>query len=388
MTKRPVRVIVLGPLPPPYGGPEVMTVALVDGLKSCPNLVVSHLNTQVSRSLAEKGGRNQARKSLSGLVQAARLGWGLLTFHPDAVYLPLTNSPSFLGFLRDALFFVIAFLAGKRVAVRLHGGYYFYAHVTGLRRLLVARLLGRVCLAMVQGQRLRNAFDGLIPADRIVVIPNGLDDAPFAEARRRTAGRGAGARPRVLFVGLMCLEKGFRDVIASVPHVPGADFIFAGEWPSIRDKAEVDAFLAQHGVTERVTFAGVVAGPAKYDLFVSSDIFVFPTYFVYEGHAVSSVEALAAGLPIICTNHGALDELLRDGVNGFFVPRSDSAALADRLNELIENETLRQTLGRNSRRLYEERFTIQQFLQSWSTAVLACSRNSSRAGSAAADLPS
>ena len=353
-----------------------------------PDLVVSHLNTQVSRSLADKGGRHQARKSLIGLVQLVRFVSRLFTFYPDVVYLPLTNSPSFVGFLRDALFFVIAFVARKRVAIRLHGGYYFYAHVTGLRRLLVGKLLGRVSLAMVQGQRLRDAFDGLIPLDRIVVIPNGLDDAPFAEARGRAASGASSTRPRVLFVGLMCAEKGFRDVVAVVPRVPNAEFIFAGEWSSLQDKAEVVAFLAEHHVTDRVTFAGVVFGPAKYDLFVSSDIFVFPTYYVYEGHAVSSVEALAAGLPIVSTNHGALDESVRDGVNGFFVPRSNPAALANRLNELLQDEKLRQTLGRNGRQLYEERFTIQQFIRDWSAAILGCSLHSSAEARGSMDQPS
>src|SRR4051794_21640971 len=117
---RRVRIVLLGPLPPPYGGPEVMTRALVDGVAGRPEFTIRHLNTQVSRSLAEKGGQHQLRKALKGFLQALRLAGLLLTFRPDIVYLPLTNSPSFLGFLRDSLFMAPALLLGRQVMIRLH----------------------------------------------------------------------------------------------------------------------------------------------------------------------------------------------------------------------------------------------------------------------------
>jgi glycosyltransferase involved in cell wall biosynthesis len=350
-----------------------MTRTLLAGLERRKGLEVKFLNTQVSRTLAEKGGKYQLRKSLRALAQTARLCRLILSFKPDLVYLPLTNSPSFLGFLRDAFFMVPALLFRKKIAFRLHGGYYFYTDSKGLKRKLVKALLGKTSLAMVQGSRLAEIFRGFVLEERIVVIPNGLDDGPFIAARGRIARReGPDGLKRVLFVGLMCPEKGFRDVIAAVPLVPGAQFVFMGEWPSPEDEREVMEFLRERGAAERVTFAGVVAGLAKYDIFATADIFVLPTYFVYEGHAVSSVEALAAGLPIVCTDHGALNESVRDGWNGFFVPRSDPEAIARRLNQLLHNDGLRRTMGERSRRLYEERFTLPKFVENWSRAIQRC----------------
>jgi glycosyltransferase involved in cell wall biosynthesis len=203
------------------------------------------------------------------------------------------------------------------------------------------------------------------------VVPNGLDDKPFAEARGRQVEQNQpDALKRILFVGLMCPEKGFRDVIRAIPLVPEAQFIFAGEWPSPQDEEEVRFFLKKNDAERRVQFAGVVSGAAKYDLFASADIFVFPTYFVYEGHAVSSVEALAARLPIVCTDHGALNESVSDGWNGYFVPRSDPNAIANRLNQLVRDDTLRKTMGERSRRRYEERFTLKHFTDNWTRAIL------------------
>jgi glycosyltransferase involved in cell wall biosynthesis len=167
----------------------------------------------------------------------------------------------------------------------------------------------------------------------------------------------------------MCREKGFRDILSAVPNVSNAEFVFVGEWPSDEDEQEVRAFIKQKGIEDRVTFSGVVSGQSKYDLFLSSDIFVFPSYFVYEGHAVSSVEALAAGLPVVCTDHGALNESVRDGWNGYFVPPSNPAAIAERLNQLLNDDNLRRTMGQRSRDLYVERFTLEKFSNNWTTAI-------------------
>ncbi len=372
------RILLLGPLPPPFGGPEVMTQTLLEGLGRRQEFIVRHLNTQVSRSLAEKGGKHQLRKAVRGAVQVARLIALLLSFRPHVLYLPLTNSPSFLGFVRDALLILPGLALGTQAVIRLHGGYYFYSHARGIRGALVRAVFRRVGLVMVQGQRVLSEFQGLVAMERIAIIPNGIDGRPFEGAAMEREREGTRGRRRVLFVGLMCREKGFRDVLAAVPLVPDAEFVFAGEWPSLEEEHEVRLGLGREGVQDRVIFRGVVTGPAKSELFASSHIFVLPSCFVYEGHPVSSVEALAAGLPIICTDHGALGESVRDGWNGFFVPRSDPPAIARRVNQLLADEALRRNMGERSRKLFEKRFTLMHFIEAWSQAVRACVPGPSR----------
>jgi glycosyltransferase involved in cell wall biosynthesis len=349
---------------------EVMTDALIKGLAGSKTFIVKHLDTQVSSSLAEKSGSFHLKKSLRFIPQVLRFLLLLSTFSPHIVYTPLANSPRFLGFMRDLLFVMLSVLAGKKVMVRLHGGRYFYANSQGMKRRLVRLILRRVDLAMVQGHRLTSVFNGLIPAERISVVPNGLDDKGFVDARRRGNGRNSSPGPRrILFVGFMCEEKGFMDVISTIPLVPDAVFQFAGEWGSEDVREKVQIFLKQHKIEDRVDFRGIVTGDVKFSLFVSSDIFVFPTYFPYEGHAVCSVEALAAGLPIVCTDHGALNESVTQGWNGLFVRPSDPIDIACKLNELVADDAMRKTMGERSRMLYEERFTLDSFVRNWSEEI-------------------
>lgn len=375
-----IKIVILGPLPPPYGGPEVMTNSLLEGLRERKEFIVNHINTQVSRSLAEKGGKHQLRKAISAVYQAGQLIKTFIFFQPEIVYLSLTNSPSFLGFLRDSLFLFPTMLFGKKIVIQFYGGYYYYAHMKGTKYKLISTLLKRVNLAFVEGQRLDSVFNGLVPQDRIKVIRHGRDGKPFSEACRRLKENAAhNHKPkRVLFVGLMCREKGVRDLLSAVPLAPEAQFVFAGEWPSVNDEKEVRHFLKQHDLEDRVRFVGVLSGDKYCDLMASGDVFVLPSYFVYEGHAVATVDALAAGLPIICTDHGALNEAVRDGWNGFFVPRNNPEAIARRLNQLLSDDELRLTMGERSRRLFEERFTLPQFVENWSQAIKSCFEKSDK----------
>jgi glycosyltransferase involved in cell wall biosynthesis len=350
---------------------EVMTEALLAGLKGESALCTRNIDTQASRSLAEKGGKHQLRKSLRGAFQTARVLELMLRFRPDVVYLPLTSSPSFLGFVRDSLLMAPGLICRKKLVVHLHNGSYGYAQASGLKGWFVRSVLNRIDLAIVLGPRLASVFNGMIPPSRIACIPNGVDDRPFAAARARRGGAPRpGPRRRLLFVGLMHRDKGFRDLIDAIPLVPEGEFIFAGEWPSMAQEKVVRALLRERGVEERANFVGVITGDAKYDLFLSADIFVLPSY--YEGQPVVILEALAAGLPIVCTNCGAMEAAVHDGWNGFFVPPASPEALAKRLNELVRDSEARRAMGERSRRLYEENFTLSHFLERISCAIQQC----------------
>ena len=365
-------ILILGPIPPPYGGMEVMTRTLVDGLSQEDKLSIYHLDTSASRTLAEKTSNKKIKKVFRSIPKLFRLFFMVGSFRPDIVYFPLMSAPSFTNFFRDLLVIMIAATFHVKVAVRLHGGHYFYAHVDGIKHTIVRLALKKVDLAMVQGQNLKSVFSDLIPKERIVVVPNGIADKPFRSAAQNVSKPVSLRNTKdILFIGLLCPEKGVLDILKAVPLVPPDNrFIFAGEWVSQEFREDIYRLIEKSRIGDRVLFPGIVSGPAKYELFLSSDIFVFPSWFPYEGHTVSTVEALAAGLPIVCTDHGALNESVIDGWNGYFVPKSHPQSVAERLNGLIRDESLRRAMASRSRQLYEERFTIEKFIERWTRAIL------------------
>jgi glycosyltransferase involved in cell wall biosynthesis len=69
------------------------------------------------------------------------------------------------------------------------------------------------------------------------------------------------------------------------------------------------------------------------DLLRASDVFVLPS--LAEGFALSLIEALAAGLPVVATRVGGAPEVIENGVNGYLVPPGDPAALARAVVEIL-----------------------------------------------------
>jgi glycosyltransferase involved in cell wall biosynthesis len=69
---------------------------------------------------------------------------------------------------------------------------------------------------------------------------------------------------------------------------------------------------------------------------------------------------MAAGVPMVVTDCGALRELVKDGERGFVVPVGDSAALADRLKTLADDADLRERMGRAAREEVERKYRIER----------------------------
>jgi glycosyltransferase involved in cell wall biosynthesis len=79
--------------------------------------------------------------------------------------------------------------------------------------------------------------------------------------------------------------------------------------------------------------------------FRCADIFVLPT--LAEGMALVHLEAMACGVPVITTPH--CGSAVRDGVDGFIVPIRDANALADRIEQLTMDRSLRHDLSSAAR---------------------------------------
>ena len=97
-------------------------------------------------------------------------------------------------------------------------------------------------------------------------------------------------------------------------------------------------------------------------LLQSSHIVAFPSYYM-EGLPKSLIEANAIGRPIITCNSVGCKDTVIDGYNGYLIPTRDVYSLADRLDILLSDASLRQEMGRNSRKYAEEYFSINVVIE-------------------------
>lgn len=98
------------------------------------------------------------------------------------------------------------------------------------------------------------------------------------------------------------------------------------------------------------------------ELLKKSHIMVLPSYY-REGVPRSLIEACAIGRPIVTTNSIGCKDTVDDGVNGFLIPIKDSQALADKLRLLINNQKLRNSMGKASRQKAEREFSIENVIK-------------------------
>jgi len=94
---------------------------------------------------------------------------------------------------------------------------------------------------------------------------------------------------------------------------------------------------------------------------IKSDIYCLPSY--REGLPKSTLEAMAIGRPIITTNAPGCEDTVSEGVNGFKVNIKDHLTLSEKLKILIEDEPLRVQMGKKSREIFEENFTLDKVVK-------------------------
>jgi glycosyltransferase involved in cell wall biosynthesis len=349
-------VLAIGPSPPPFNGMSMMTDVL---LNIRDNVHLIHLDTADRRDLSNIG-----KLDLVNVLHACRHGvrflYLLLLKRPDVVYVPISQIT--LAFLRDCLFLLPARILGKNVVVHLHGGSFrrFYASSSAPMRWLIRLTLGRTT-AMVLGRTLISIFDGIIPRDRVHIVPNGVPDLLREEIRD-----GAGDRPfTVLYLSLLVREKGVFDVLRAIPLVieraHNCRFVFAGEWYRAEEMREALDIVRRLEIGRYVEFVGVAGPTAKVNLLNAADVFVLPSY--NEGQPCAILEAMSVGLPIVTTNVGCIAETVIDGVNGFLVEEGSPAAIAEKVLLLHDEPAVMRRMQTASRKRFLSNYTMDEFKQ-------------------------
>jgi glycosyltransferase involved in cell wall biosynthesis len=91
------------------------------------------------------------------------------------------------------------------------------------------------------------------------------------------------------------------------------------------------------------------------------DVFVLPS--LTEGTPMSLLEAMAFGIPVVASAVGGIPQVIVSGKNGILVSSGKSQEIADAVNTLYEDETLRKTLGEEAKRTIELKFNVDEWVK-------------------------
>ena len=170
-TNEKPQLIFLGKLPPPFIGPSLACQMILNSkLKDEFNLI--HLNTSDHRDISTLG-KIDFGNSYLAIKQYFMLINLLLKYKRAMVYVPAGQTT--VGYIRDAIFIVIAKMFGRKVITHLRGGNFlnWYNSAPNYAKWVVRKVHSKVDAQIILGNNLRPLFNWLLPEDRIHVIPNG-----------------------------------------------------------------------------------------------------------------------------------------------------------------------------------------------------------------------
>jgi len=154
--------------------------------------------------------------------------------------------------------------------------------------------------------------------------------------------------PVVLYLGRIDREKSLSTLVQAIPEVLAQQpvhFVFAGGGSTVR---KLRREIKKAGVQGSVSVTGAIPHNSQLlvAMYQAADIFVMPS--IMETQSISTMEAMAAGKPIVAANSGALPELVHHEKNGLLFAPGNSTALASALNRLVQDPALREAMSKHS----------------------------------------
>lgn len=178
---------------------------------------------------------------------------------------------------------------------------------------------------------------------RIALVPNGVDLDAFPPGEP-VPDEGP---LRLLCVARLIERKGQRHLIEAVKRLVDEGVDVTLELVGTGDaRPAYEALVRALGLEDRVRFAGYVPREEIARHYAAAHVFVLPSY--NEGMSVATLEAMAAGLPVVVTRTGGTLELVQENVNGFVFDRGDMATLTGHIRRLATDRELARKMSRSS----------------------------------------
>jgi glycosyltransferase involved in cell wall biosynthesis len=347
-------------IPPPVTGATLMNKRVHDSKLLRKHFDIRSICISYSNSVLEMG--NLSFKKILKIMSVFLSLLRELIFHkPELIYFQI--SPLRLGFYRDMIFvFLIKMFKVKIVYhLRAKGIRDQSANHLWKKKLYEFAFKGEdiICLSYLLTYDVRD-----VHKSRIYIVNNGLPD--IDKRYRKNRNDSFGKEARVLYLSNLIRSKGIEDYIESLAVLERKGISFRG----IIIGADADMtgkdlikLIKSKKLETKIEYLGKKYDSEKFDILNKADIMVFPTKMKHECFPGVAIEGMQFSIPVIATKEAALPDIIDDGVNGFLVSINSPDQIAEKLEILINDQELCQSMGRAGRKKYEEKYTFECFEQ-------------------------
>lgn len=362
------KVLVVGQTPPPYGGQAMMIKYLVD--HKFKQLEIHHVRMCFSRGF-NKRGKFSLYKIIHIFIVILNIWLCRIKYKTNILYYPPSSSPK-VAVIRDAIILLFTrFLFKKTI---------YHFHAAGISEELPKynKVLQKIIFKIIKSpdvaitSSVYNPKDGeFINAKKNVIIPLGIPDLNTQEERKLYAPN---KYITILFMGLLNSTKGEGYILDAV-HIlskQGYDvhLNIAGRFESSEYEADFNKKIQQYGLTDKVSYKGVVTGENKKNLFLESDIFCFPSFFNSESFGIVLLEGMMYQMPLIASKWRGIQSVVEENKNGFLVDIKNAQQIADRIKTFYNDRLLIETMGKESRYIFKQKYEINNYLNAIENSII------------------
>ncbi len=187
-----------------------------------------------------------------------------------------------------------------------------------------------------------------IPQKKLIKVPYGVDLSSFKQVPKQDNIF------RVIFSGGICIRKGAHYLLQAFSELQlsNAELILIG---SMND--EMKPFLEKYKGT--YNWIGHKPQSELYQYYSKGSVFILPS--LEEGLAMVQLQAMACGLPIICTTNTGGEDIVRDGIDGFIIPIRDVEELKEKIVYLYEHPDICREMGQSAKTRVQNGFTWDDY---------------------------
>lgn len=359
------KILFIMHMPPPvYGasmvGQYIHNSELINASFDC-----HYVNLAVATRLDEIGkwGWNKVKGVLKKLMEVRN---AVKTVKPDLVY--ITPNSAGAPFYKDFITVMMLKMMGQKIVMHFHNKGVATRQNRWLDNWLYRRYFKGVKLILL-ADALYEDVKRYVNREDVFVCPNAIPMLTMAEQTVRASDN----MPHILWLTNIMKTKGIMEFLAALKILNDKGVKFQADFIGGLTKElagdEFDDTLSMMGLNGCCTYYGPRYGEEKSVFFRQSDIFVLPSYT--EAFPVSILEAMVFGLPIVASNVGGVSAEVEDGVNGYLLGgnqpimlntfRPNPREIAEKIENLLTDSTLRQRMGEAGREKFEKEFTLEVF---------------------------
>lgn len=157
----------------------------------------------------------------------------------------------------------------------------------------------------------------------------------------------------IISISRLVRKNGLEDLIKAGEYINTPfKILIVGSGP---DEEKLKELSVQLKLEDKVTFVGFIEHKDLVNYYYASDVFVRPS--LSEGLGNVFLEAMATGLPVIGTPIGGIPDFLKDQITGLFCGVGNPESIAEKIEEILENNALREKIIKNGMQLVQTEYT-------------------------------